>query len=134
MPRSVNSQKLAQWRSRLRRFAKANLTVAKFCARENVSVPSFYQWRRKLVRDTDAAEPIATRRPIREKQLGSPKSNCPDSRDGFVPVHVVGTSALQVVFPNGTRVLVPSHDHRLVQVSLESLANAAASTQGDASC
>ena len=36
------------WLQRLERFKQANQTVAQFCLSEGVSVPSFYQWRRKL--------------------------------------------------------------------------------------
>lgn len=36
------------WAERLERFKLADQTVAQFCADEGISVPSFYQWRRKL--------------------------------------------------------------------------------------
>jgi hypothetical protein len=36
------------WDQRLRRFDQADMTVAKFCASEGVSQPSFYNWKRKL--------------------------------------------------------------------------------------
>jgi transposase-like protein len=38
----------AQWRARLRRFARDGRSVAQFCAAEGVSAWSFYNWRRKL--------------------------------------------------------------------------------------
>jgi hypothetical protein len=37
-----------QWRERLARWQRANVSVAEFCRRERVSQPSFYQWRRRL--------------------------------------------------------------------------------------
>ena len=40
--------KRAVWGDRLRRFQRSRLTVAGFCDQEGVSVPSFYQWRRRL--------------------------------------------------------------------------------------
>ena len=40
--------KRQQWMMRLERFNNSEQTVAEFCRREGVSVPSFYQWRRKL--------------------------------------------------------------------------------------
>ena len=58
-----------RWADRLNRFDQSGLTVAKFCKKERCSVPSFYQWRRKLrdetstgptfvpVRIVDAADP-----------------------------------------------------------------------------
>jgi hypothetical protein len=36
------------WRERLRRFDRAQMTVAQFCLSEGVSQPSFYQWKKKL--------------------------------------------------------------------------------------
>ncbi len=48
MSRSPNLRKRSQWLDRLRRFARSKCSVADFCQREQVSVASFYQWRRKL--------------------------------------------------------------------------------------
>jgi hypothetical protein len=42
------SSKAAVWGERLRRHERSGLTVAEFCERECVSVPSFYQWKRRL--------------------------------------------------------------------------------------
>lgn len=44
--------KARQWGQRLRRFSRSGQTVAAFCAAEGVSVPAFYQWRRKLAGGT----------------------------------------------------------------------------------
>jgi len=44
-PRTAKRQ---AWIERLERFKQADQTVAQFCADEAISVPSFYQWRRKL--------------------------------------------------------------------------------------
>ena len=43
--RLVNRQ---SWLERLERFKQANQSITEFCAAEGISVPSFYQWRRKL--------------------------------------------------------------------------------------
>ena len=37
-----------EWRKRFERFRRAGLTVARFCDGEQVSVASFYYWRKKL--------------------------------------------------------------------------------------
>ena len=42
------SNKTQVWTDRLRRFTTAGLTVVQFCQQEQVSVPSFYQWRKRL--------------------------------------------------------------------------------------
>ena len=36
------------WAQRLGRYRRSSLTVRAFCQAENVSVPSFYQWKKKL--------------------------------------------------------------------------------------
>ena len=40
--------KTEEWRKRLARHAKSNLSVAEFCAKEKYSTASFYVWRSKL--------------------------------------------------------------------------------------
>lgn len=101
------------WKKRLGRFQKSKLTVAQFCQQENVSVPSFYQWKRKLREGNDLINNDALK----------PKS--------FLPVKVTGTAEMRVTFPNGTQLALPTHDRELVKLAVESLANAA-NTQGDA--
>jgi hypothetical protein len=48
MARRVDGRKVEVWGQRLRRYGGSGLTVAEFCRREGVSVPSFYQWRSRL--------------------------------------------------------------------------------------
>jgi hypothetical protein len=48
MARAADGSKVSAWRQRFRRYAKSNLSVAQFCSKEGVSVPSFYFWKRKL--------------------------------------------------------------------------------------
>ena len=48
MARSSDPAKVAAWRGRFQRFARSGLAVARFCAKERVSVASFYYWRKKL--------------------------------------------------------------------------------------
>lgn len=45
------------WSERLERFAHSGLTPAQFCAQEDVSLPSFYSWRRRLAADTSEHAP-----------------------------------------------------------------------------
>jgi transposase len=40
------------WIERLQRFAQSGLTPPQFCAQENVSLPTFYSWRRRLATNT----------------------------------------------------------------------------------
>jgi transposase-like protein len=48
MPRPANRPAREIWIARLKRYSQSNFTVAEFCRREGVSVPNFYQWKRKL--------------------------------------------------------------------------------------
>ena len=48
MTRLPNPQLAQQWRDRLGRFDRSELTIAEFCELEGYSTASFYQWRRKL--------------------------------------------------------------------------------------
>jgi hypothetical protein len=48
MGRVASIVKIEEWTSRLARYEGANETVARFCHREGVSVPSFYAWKKKL--------------------------------------------------------------------------------------
>ncbi len=48
------------WRLALAEFAASGLNVRAFCAREGLSEPSFYAWRREIARrDADAASGAA---------------------------------------------------------------------------
>ena len=49
------------WIERLDRFKRSNVTIAQFCRDEGVSVPSFYQWRKKLSANSNALLPAQTR-------------------------------------------------------------------------
>lgn len=48
MSRPFDPKKPAVWRERFERLSRSGLTVARFCARERISVASFYHWRKKL--------------------------------------------------------------------------------------
>ena len=79
-----------EWEDRLRRFDVASMTVAKFCFAEGVSVPSFYQWKRKL-RGSKDSKP-------------SSESNASGS---FAQIQVTAPQA-RVVLPNGVEIILGS--------------------------
>ena len=41
--------KVRQWTERLERFQRSQVTLTQFCRDEGVSMPSFYQWRKRLI-------------------------------------------------------------------------------------
>jgi hypothetical protein len=59
----TKSQRRTTWRQRLARFERAGVTIAEFCRREGVSVPSFYQWRKKLAATSTSPGRKATQSP-----------------------------------------------------------------------
>ncbi len=59
MPRTSSAAKVQEWVERLERFSGSGLSAVKFCQAEGVSLPSFYQWKRKLA--VRAHPPEATR-------------------------------------------------------------------------
>ena len=104
------------WRARLERFAQSGLAVVRFCAREGVSVASFYYWRKRL-----AAPGLRRRAP------GRPRS--------FQAVTVVpAVPGVSIHLPGGARIEVRTEDLETVRAVIAEVARAAARlpTEGDA--
>jgi hypothetical protein len=98
MPRSVNPATQRLWSERFQRFSRSGLTVAAFCRTECVSVPSFYQWRKKLA---------ATGQ---DDASGFSRS----AQHAFVPVRIATTAEVEVHLPNGSRICLPGNDTALI--------------------
>ena len=43
-----NASKLHQWATRLDRFRRSGKSLAQFCRDEDVSIPTFYYWRKRI--------------------------------------------------------------------------------------
>jgi hypothetical protein len=112
MAGSLHSRKVLEWRRRMARFEEARQSVAEFCRREGISVPSFYQWRKRLVGQARAAEEAA----------------------GFRPVHLVGSTGVAVQLPGGTHMQVPTSDSQALRLVIETLAQADAQRTGGDPC
>jgi hypothetical protein len=103
VPRIPDLKLRALWRERVRRQTDSGLTIAQFCARERLSVASFYTWKRRL-RLID----LTNRRP------GLP------ALPAFLPVtvHIPERApseplAIEADFPNGVRLRIPTTNARL---------------------
>lgn len=48
MARGSHCDRLELWSGRLRSYAQSHLTVVEFCRHDGVSMPSFYQWKRRI--------------------------------------------------------------------------------------
>lgn len=113
MARSVDVQKLAEWRARLERFRQAEISVTRFCRGEQVSVPSFYQWRKKLAEDS------------------ARQNDWPRAVEAFAPVRLVGTASVAAWLPGGTRIEIPIGDSLALQLALQTLVRTDAECSAD---
>jgi hypothetical protein len=103
VPRIPDLELHALWRERVRRQTDSSLTVARFCARERLSVASFYTWKRRL-RLID----LANRRP------GLPALPAFLPVTVRIPEHAHGEPfAIEADFPNGVRLRIPTTNARL---------------------
>ena len=120
MSGSMDLRKLALWRERFARFSRGELPVGAFCARERVSVASFYYWREKVGQ---------TERPSQ----GRPHANRPGV---FQPVTVVpAIPAVRIALPGGTRIEVGTGDLGVARAVVEAVARSDAGRPGsDGSC
>ena len=95
MGRPVDEKLWNAWRQRLLRYERWSGTVAGFCAREGVSVVSFYQWRRKLGGGRSATV------------AGPSGSTEFDVAPRFLPVRIEVAEPVEIELPNGLLVRVP---------------------------
>jgi hypothetical protein len=105
MTRESSRSKVQQWTERLERFAQSGQTVAQFCQDETVSVPSFYQWKKKLA-----------------DQPSQPSSHAKLSASAFRAVDVIphSQSATTVRLANGIEIELGG-DLRVVQAVVKQL-------------
>lgn len=80
------------WRERLRRYERSGLTVTRFCEREGVSAPSFYQWRKRLA-SRPAAAPGGQSAPAFRQLLLAPSG-------GVMSVELAGGARIQLPAEN----------------------------------
>jgi hypothetical protein len=121
MARASDPAKAAQWRGRLKRFGSANVSVARFCRREGVSVASFYHWRKKL---TVEADPPTIPRRTAHKPCA------------FQAVTVAPTTPpIAVHLPGGAHLEVPAGDLQALRVVVRELVRSGqALREGGPSC
>jgi len=82
------------WLERMARFPDAGLTPAQFCAIEDVSLPSFYAWRRRLAAE---ARPEATAH-----------DPAPGPSPRLLPVRLQPPApAVELVLPSGALLRLP---------------------------
>jgi hypothetical protein len=113
------------WSERLRRYANSGLTVAAFCERERVSVPSFYYWRRKI--------PAAAGRDGVGQGRSRQVARAPQKRD-FVPIAIRNSAAVKMRLPNGAQLWLPAGDAGLLSAAIAAAGRLEASSPEDDAC
>ena len=125
MARSVDLQKVAEWRARFERFETAGKSVTRFCLGERVSVPSYYQWRRKL------AWAGASRSVSPAISRSSSRSAVVEESGAFAPVRLVGAASVTARLRGGTLLEIPLGDLRALALVIETLVRAEAPRTSD---
>lgn len=127
MSRSEDVAKRRLWGLRFQRFERSRLTVARFCALERVSVPSFYHWRKRLAKgmsnaadEGGSAAAGATRTSTRTGAATGVGTDM--SRGSFVPVKLLRRERLEVRLGNGVLVRLPAGDVDSLRLTLEVVA------------
>ena len=64
MESSKRSSRTEFWQDVLQQFVDSKLSVIDFCSQKGVSVPSFYQWKRKLL-PVEKSPPVSAMVPVR---------------------------------------------------------------------
>lgn len=109
MGQDASAKRESLWRSRLQRFKSSGLTVTRFCEIERVSMPSFYQWRKRL-------------------GISAVKTPLPK----FIPVRIAQSSAIEIHLPNGARISVPPGEVDSLRVAIEVAGQLSSATRGEA--
>lgn len=143
MSRWTDSRKLALWRNRFKRFSRGELAVGPFCAREQVSVASFYYWREK-VGEVGCASDDRGRKAREADRVRQDRSQA-DQRSVFQPVTVVpagstaltteAAAAVRIELPCGTRIEVGTGDLEVVRTVVNVVARSSDGRHGsDGTC
>ncbi len=121
MGRISKSERIELWLDRLNRQCVSGESISKFCGTEGISVPSFYQWKRRLA-------PIVVERSAgrRSKRRPTPASA------SFAEVQVVDSfSSASVFLPSGIRIQLGSDPQVAESIIDRVLRHSAASTESE---
>ena len=84
----------AHWRGVIEKLDASGLSVAEFCAAEDVAIPSVYHWRRRLREDADAAPARVVR--LKAAPAHAPMGSGPALTRGLAVAELVGGDRVSV--------------------------------------
>ncbi len=97
MARPSDPKKSSQWWDRFQRFLTSDLTDARFCVMEHVSVASFYHWRKKIGPPTRHKAGLGTHTPryptVLDARLGYKPALTLNSYGGLEPASTSESAA-----------------------------------------
>ncbi len=132
MLRGTNPAKVRQWTERLKRFQDSSLTVAAFCRNESVSVPSFYQWKKKLAGEPKTGKSKQSGGQARQEVEPARRTGDSITAANFQPVELLPTNstATTIRFPSGIEIELGS-DLRVIELLVKQLLDRSADRKGD---
>lgn len=113
MAQTGNTERKYYWRELIERQRSSGRSIAAFCRESGVSVASFYEWKRKLRRQTPSARPSVKRTSFAPVQIMAAQTTSSMVLDGRV----------EVVLPDGVVLRVAAGcEERTLEVILTALA------------
>lgn len=87
-----------QWSEWLLEQRASGLAISEFCNQKGIPEGSFYHWRKKLEKESEAILAREPRKPT------------------FVPISVIGTGSLEIALPCGATIRLPDDEVMLGRV------------------
>ena len=105
MPSSTSADRLALWQSKLEAQQLSGLSIAAFCAQNQLSPASFYQWKRKLALADNQPQTASQPRPNRTARA----VRAPFVQLAFPAQPTAAPWGIEVLLPDGTIIRLPAH-------------------------
>ena len=147
MPRGIDPVKLQEWMERFDRFRKSGQSARRFCASENVSQPSFYQWKQRIStldghverqdrKNTSASNSLGRQSIAKATAIGNGSSS-ESTSSSFQSVQITpvisGPQNTTIRLPSGVEIELGS-DLQVVESIIKLLLDAKFGNGGTASC
>ena len=95
MARKKNTEKELYWRELVDRQAGSGLSIREYCAKEGISQPSFFAWRKRFREQASAGRRAAGRAAASRRMAArsSFRCGCSDSASALVVIHPLRLSS-----------------------------------------